>query len=161
MRWYVIRTLLRKECYRLLANKGGITLMLMLVVASMLMSFFGAKQGAAANLTAGVQVCYLDYAADDELVRHLRSHVPPELQSQLKFRPIDGVPHDRDGTLLYAHNTGAIQLRPRPSDPRGPGYLVWFWHPGADGSALAPFEAWFWKETLSFYMARQKKVPPG
>ena len=54
MRWFVIRTLVRKECYRLLANKGGITLMLLLLVASMLMSFFGAKHGAAANLTAGV-----------------------------------------------------------------------------------------------------------
>jgi hypothetical protein len=161
MRWYVIRTLLRKECYRLLANKGGITLMLLLVVASMLMSFFGAKQGAAANLTAGVRLCYVDYADETELLRHLRRNVPVELRDQVKFRRLDSVAHNADGTLLYPPNTGAIQLRPCLSDPQGPGVLVWFWHPGADGSALAPFEAWFWKETLSFYIAKQQQASAG
>ncbi len=158
MRWYIIRTLLQKECYRLLANKGGITLMLMLIVASMLMSFFGAKQGAAANLTAGVQICYVDYADETELVRHLRANVPAELREQLQFRRFDAVRRNPDGTLVYPQNTGAIQLRPRPSDPQGPGVLVWFWHPGAEGSALAPYEAWFWKETLSFYIATQQRA---
>jgi hypothetical protein len=156
MRWYVVRTLLRKECYRLLANRGGVTLLLMLVVAAMLMSFFGARQGAAANITAGVQKCYVDYANDDDLVRHLRQNVPAELRDQIQFRRFDAAARDADGTLVYPQNTGAIQIRPRPGDPQGPGFLVWFWHPGADGSALAPYEAWFWKETLSFYMARQK-----
>jgi hypothetical protein len=161
MRWYVIRILLRKECYRLLANKGGITLLLLLVVTSMLMSFFGAKQGTAANLTAGVQICYVDYVDETDLVRHLRMNVPGNLRDQIKFRRLDSAARNPDGTLLYPQNTGAIQLRPRGSDPQGPGLFVWFWHPGADGSALAPFEAWFWKETLSFYMAKQHQGSAG
>jgi hypothetical protein len=160
MRWYVIRTLLEKECRRLMSNKGAVTLLLLLVVASMLMSIFGAKHGTAA-ITAGVQKCYVDYGADDALVHHLRRNVPPDLADQIVFRRLDAAPHSADGTLIYAQNTGAIQLRPRPSDPGGPGFLVWFWHPGPDGSALAPFEAWFWKETLSFYLGKQRQAPPA
>ena len=78
--------------------------------------------------------------------------MPEDIREQIKFRRLDEAARASDGTLVYPNNTGAIQLRPRPSDPQGPGLLVWFWHPGADGSALAPFEAWFWRETLSFYM---------
>jgi hypothetical protein len=158
MRWYIIRTLFHKECYRLLANKGGLTLMLLLVVASMLMSFFGARQGSAAAFTAGVQKCYVDYTEENELVQHLCRHVPEEMREQIEFRRLSAVAHNPDGTLVYPNNTGAIQLRPRPNDLHGPGMLVWFWHPGADGSALAPFEAWFWKETLSCYLAKQQRL---
>ncbi len=163
MRWYVIRTLLRKECYRLLANKGGITLMLLLVVGvDADVVFRSETQVRAANLTAGVRLCYVDYADETELLRHLRRNVPIELRDKVKFRRLDSVAHNADGTLLYPQNTGAIQLRrPCLSDPQGPGMLVWFWHPGADGSALAPFEAWFWKETLSFYIAKQQQPSAG
>jgi ABC-type Na+ efflux pump permease subunit len=30
--------------------------------------------------------------------------------------------------------------------------VVWVWHPGGDGSALAPYEAWFGKETRRYSM---------
>src|SRR5437868_5958619 len=114
MRWYVIRTLVRKECYRLLANKGGITLFLLLIVASMLTSFFGRRQGAAATITAGIETCYIEYARDDELVQHLRCHVADDLCGQIQFRHFNQVARDANGTLVYPNNAGAIQLRPRP-----------------------------------------------
>src|SRR5437868_1603692 len=35
--------------------------------------------------------------------------------------------------------------------------VVWFWHPGDDGSSLAPYEAWLWRETLAYY----REAPPS
>jgi hypothetical protein len=67
------------------------------------------------------------------------------------------VPTGPEGQLVYAQSTGAIQLRPVDGDPNG--LLVWLWHPGADAGTLAPFEAWFWKETLAFYHAARRAVP--
>jgi hypothetical protein len=85
-------------------------------------------------------------------VRHLRANVPADLEKQLQFRPAAQALTDARGNIVYPQNTGAIQLRP-PAEP-GAGPHVCFWHPGADGSALAPFEAWFWKESLRFVQAR-------
>jgi hypothetical protein len=145
MRWHILRTLLYKEVLRHLANRGGIALVLLLVVASMLLSFFGSGE-AGGGLTPGVQRCYVDYWEKSPLLAHLRQNVPAELAPHLVFRPVQLAPVDAHGTLLYAQNTGAIQIRPG----EGTGYAVCFWHPGADGSALAPFEAWFWQEAYRF-----------
>jgi hypothetical protein len=147
MRWHILRTLLHKEVLRHLANRGGIVLVLLLVVASMLLSFFGAKDVAGSGgLSPGVQRCYVDYWERLPLVVYLREHVPQELAEHVVFRSAQNAPTDAQGTLLYAQNTGAIQIR-----PAGPNaYKVWFWHPGADGAALAPFELWFWREAYHF-----------
>ncbi len=155
MRWSIVRTLLYKEWLRLLANRGGVSLLLLLIVASLLLSFFGNKEGGAANVSIGIQHCYLDYAKDGPLVRHLKTHVPPELDGQLIIRPLARSVIDGEGTVGYPQASGAIQLRPLPDDPDGPGLLVWFWHPGEDGSSLAPYEAWLWRETLAFYRQAQ------
>jgi hypothetical protein len=161
MRWRILQTLLLKEWWRLLANKGGISLLLLLVVASMLLSFFGNKDGATANVSIGIQHCYLDYANDGPLVRHLKSHVPVELQSQVTIRPLAQSVIDGKGTIGYPPATGAIQLRPLPEDPNGPGMLIWFWHPGEDSSSLAPYEAWLWRETLDYYRQAQTESTAG
>jgi hypothetical protein len=151
MRWCILRTLLHKEWLRLLANRGGVALLLLLVVASMLLSFFGNRDGSTANVSIGIQHCYVDYAQDGPLVQHLKSNVPPELRGQLTIRPLNRSVIDGRGTVGYPQATGAIQLRPHPDEPDGPGFLVWFWHPGEDGSSLAPYEAWLWRETLAYY----------
>jgi ABC-2 type transporter len=161
MRWRILRTLLLKEWWRLLANKGGVSLLLLLVVASMLLSFFGTKDGATANVSIGIQHCYIDYANDGPLVRHLKSNVPAELRSQLTIRPLAQSVIDGKGTVGYPQATGAIQLRPLPDDPNGPGMLIWFWHPGEDGSSLAPYEAWLWRETLAYYRKAQTEPAAG
>ncbi len=155
MRWYILRTLLYKEWLRLLANRGGVSLLLLLVVASLLLSFFGNRDGATANVSIGIQHCYVDYAQDGPLVQHLKKHVPPELLGHLTIRPLDRSVIDGKGTVGYPQATGAIQLRPHPDEPDGPGFLVWFWHPGEDGSSLATYEAWLWRETLAFYRDAQ------
>jgi hypothetical protein len=151
MRWHILRTLLHKEVLRHLANRGGIALVLLLVVASMLLSFFGTKDAAGGGFNPGVQRCYVDYWEEGPLVSHLRRNVPEELAPHLRFRPAANVPTAAGGTILYAQNTGAIQIRPGASSGT---YKVWFWHPGADGSALAPFELWFWRQAYRFAEAQ-------
>src|SRR5438067_1050092 len=128
MRWHILRTLLYKEYLRHLANRGGVVLVLLLVVASMLLSFFGQRDGSA-GFSAGVQRCYIDYWESGPLVQHLRWNVPPELAEQVQFRHASRAPKDANGTLFYAQSTGAIQLRPLPPDAEEDGFFVWLWHP--------------------------------
>jgi hypothetical protein len=154
MRWYILRALIHKEALRHLANRGGLALVLLLLVAAMLLSFFGGRDGAlGGGLSSGVRLCFVDYWEDGPLLRHLEANVPRDLEKAIKFRPIGEVPTDSAGRYVYPRNTGAIQLReaPRPGGwPR-----VYFWHPGADASALAPFEVWFWKESFRFAQAQK------
>jgi hypothetical protein len=152
MRWPILRTLVYKELLRHLANRGGIVLALLLVVASLLLSVFGTREGGGGGLAPGMTWCYVDYWQDGPLVTHLRRNLPAALEPYIRFRPADSIPTDRNGALLYARNTAAIQLRPLD----GTGFHVWFWHAGPDGSALAPFESWFWRETLSFFRQAQQ-----
>jgi hypothetical protein len=139
MRWHILRTLLHKEALRHLANRGGLVMIALLVVASMLLAFSGTL-GGMGDLAPAVKHCYVDYWEDGPLVAHLRSHVPPELKGQIHFRQAGEAETDDEGRMIYPPDAGAIQLRP--------GRQVLFWHPGADGTSLAPFEAWFWKEML-------------
>jgi hypothetical protein len=157
MRWPILKTLLHKELLRHLANRGGIVLVLLLVVFALLLSLFGGPQASGGAIAAGVQRCYVDHAAAGPLVEHLRRHLPEERKDQVKFRRLEDVPTNAEGVIVYAQSTGAIQLRPAEGDPAG--FTVWLWHPGEDGGALAPYEAWFWKETLAYYHAAKKRVP--
>jgi hypothetical protein len=77
---------------------------------------------------------------------HMQHKVPADLAKHLIFRPLQAAPVDAQGTIVYAQNTGAIQIRPGTDSS----CKVWFWHPGSDGSALAPFELWFWREAYHF-----------
>jgi hypothetical protein len=157
MRWSILRPLLHKEALRHLANRGGIALVLLLVVASMLLSFFGGPSGPQGGLTPGVQRCYIDFAEDGPLVAHLRASVPADLARHVRFRRLAHAPTDAQGDIVYAPNTGAIQLRPPTKE--GSAGKVWLWHPGDDASALAPFEVWFWRETLRFGQMRAGSAP--
>lgn len=145
----ILRTLLYKELLSHRGNRGGLALALLLVVAAMLVAFFGKQQTPAGGLIGGVQHCFLDYWEDGPWVDHLRHHVPAHLESQIVFRRI-GVELGEGRQLLYPPGTGAIQIRTVGAETGGPGYKVWFWQPGADGGGLAPYEAWFWKETRAF-----------
>jgi hypothetical protein len=157
MRWHVLRTLVQKEALRHLANRGGIALILLLLAASLLLSLPDTGAGPAGGPAAGVRLCYVDYWEEGELIDHLRHNVPPELEGHLCFRPARQTPTDEAGRLVYPQGTGAIQLRPCQT-PDGPGLKVCFWLPGA-GADLAPFEAWFWKESLRFGQSRAGAAP--
>ncbi|MFO0876785.1 MAG: ABC transporter permease [Gemmataceae bacterium] len=155
MRGYILKALVKKEWQRHLANRGGLAMILLLLVASVLLSVFSNRSTNQVGLLPGVQICYVDYAAPSPLIDHLKTHIPDELQSSLRFRSFNQVPRDAQGVLYYPQNTGAIQLRPA----QRPGFsgTVWFWFPGANRGALAPYEVWFWKETLRF--VQQQPTP--
>jgi hypothetical protein len=153
MRWHILRTLLCKEALRHRANRGGIALVVLLVAAALLLSFFGGRDGLG-GLTPGVQVCYVDYWDDSALIAHLKYRVPADLAGHIRFRPAREVPQGADGILVYPQGTGAIQVRPGPG-----GCKVCFWHP-ADAGAMAPFEIWFWEETAHFAQAQAGGAVP-
>ena len=116
MRWHIIRTLMGKEVRRQRANRGGLVLAILLVVAALLMTFLG-RDGGVAALTGGVDSCFVDYWQDDALVQHLRDNVPVGLQQQIHFRPVQQATVV-DGILVYPPGTGAIQIRIE-QDPAG------------------------------------------
>src|SRR5438105_2413123 len=132
MRWYILRTLLYKEVLRHLANRGGIALVLLLIVAAMLLSFFNPTEGPTGGLVPGVQRCYVDFWRAGPFVVHLRQHVPEELRTQVVFRNARHAHTDDQGRIVYPQNTGAIQIRPTSDDPAKGGLHILFWHPGAD-----------------------------
>src|ERR1700722_3189245 len=105
MRWHIIRTLLWKEILRQGANRGGITLALLLVVASLLMTFFAKEGGQAGVLTGGVEPCYVDYWREDGWVKHLRDNAPADLSRQIKFREIDEATMSGD-QIVYPPGSG-------------------------------------------------------
>lgn len=150
MRWRILRTLFVKELQRHLAQRGGIVLALMLAAASLLMTLFQADGAGAAPMLGAVDQCYIDVWRDDAWVRHLRDHVPADMAKRIRFRHIhkDFGPNK---TITYPQAAGAIQMRPAPSDDGTPRVKVWLWHPDETGSGLAPYEAWFWRESARYF----------
>jgi hypothetical protein len=153
LRRHILRTLLYKELLSHLANRGGLALALLLVVAALLTSLFGKNSPQPGNLVGGVQRCFVDYWEPGPWIDHLQTTVPTDLRPRIVFR---FVPHElpEDRQLVYPPGSGAIQVRNVGNEDSGPSYKVCFWQPGDDGSGLAPFEAWFWKETQA-YLHRQ------
>jgi hypothetical protein len=156
LRWRILRTLLHKEALRHLANRGGIALALLLVVAAMLLSFFG-RGDTPSQALGGVSHCFVDYWEDGPWIEHLRGSVPPELKRQVMFRPAASAMTVAD-KMVYPAGTGAMQIRPNGQNAHGKCYKVWLWRPAGDGAGLAPFEAWFWKETQRYFQARAALV---
>jgi hypothetical protein len=150
MRWHIVRTLLWKEVLRQAANRGGIALASLLIVASLLMTFFAKEGGQAGVLTGGVETCFIDYWQEDAWVKHLQANVPADMQGQVKFRHIDQA-RIVDGQFCYPPGTGAIQMRVEKTEGGQTVTKVWPWDPNSDGSGLAPYELWFWRESARYF----------
>ncbi|HEX4612375.1 MAG TPA: ABC transporter permease, partial [Urbifossiella sp.] len=163
MRWYILRALVAKEFARHVANRGGIVLAILLVAAAVLLSVFAPEEASGGTgMVGGVHHCFVEYDRATPLVKHLQDNIPPELKSQVVFRALKN-PDAIDTALVYQTGTGAIQLRQDTLDPdRRPAIKVDIWHPDGDPSALAPYEAWFWKECRRAFAAdARKKLPAG
>jgi len=156
MRWRIIRTLLWKEVLRQLANRGGIVLAALLVAAALLMTHFAKDGGQAGVLTGGLEMCFIDYWKDDAWVKHLRNHVPPDLKRQIRFRRIDAKTPDR--ALTYPVGAGAIQMRPLTAADGQRSTKIWLWDSDSDGSALAPYELWFWRESARYFQEQMSQT---
>ena len=163
MRWYIIKALLVKESQRHLANRGGIALALLLVASAVLLSVFAPKEAAAGTgAVGGVHHCFIDYDRPTPLIKHLDQNRPPELREQIRFRML-GDAEKVDGLIVYQSGTGALQVRQQAADksPSGREVLsVYVWHPDGEPAALAPYEAWFWRETRRFYSHRARTAFP-
>jgi ABC-type multidrug transport system permease subunit len=152
LRWPILRTLLHKEVLRHLANRGGLALALLLVVAALLLSLFRNGDKPSDGLSAAVHHCFIDFWEDSPWLQHMRQHVPPDLRSQVQFRHASRAP-TQGGNLVYPSGAGAIQIRPSGESVGGPRYTVWIWQP-ADASGMAPFKEWFWKESQHYAQQR-------
>ena len=142
MRTSILRALLVKEARRHVANRGGIALCLLLVVAALLLSVFNPGAGAGGTgggaLVDGVHRCLVQYDRETPFVGYLRSHVPADLRPHVAFELVNG--DTVEGLVNFPPGTGAVRLRDRGGDegrrlapagaPRGDGPLR--------GLALAP-----------------------
>ena len=159
LRWFILRTLLKKEISRHLANRGGLILAGLLIVVALLSSQFGqnTKGIETGNLTASVHNCFVDYWQKDAWVKHLEENVPTELSGSLRFRQITRTMGDNE-QIVYPPGTGAIQIRPNGIEAGQSRYLIWLWQPSGDENGLAPFESWFWKESYSFFQEQAAPI---
>lgn len=160
MRWHIFRTLLHKELLRHVANRGGIVLAFLLAGIALLLSIW--KSGSQGPLLGGeVQRCYLVYEKGDphltdvrRWLDHLEAHKPAEwTENQFRIRHADQFAKDAFGRLLPPANAGTFIVRSQLNQSEGQPlrFEVIFWYPGPNSSAVASYEAWFWKETRGYF----------
>src|SRR5262245_51768725 len=160
MRLHILRALVDKEFRRHLANRGGLALAFLLVAAAVLLSVFnpGGVDTTGVAMVGGVHHCYVEYAEETDFIKTLMRTVPESLQARVLFRPrlADRV----DGLVTYEPGCGAIQVRSFTDPASGrAGLKFWVWHPVGDPSAMAPYEAWFWKAArLSLQLDAEAKL---
>lgn len=148
MHWPIIYTLWLKEAWRQLANRAGLCLVALLVVAAIALPLLYSGDGSGQAKAPGVELCFVDYWRDDDWVKHLRSHVPDELRRQIRFRDINKIALPGD-LLTYPASAGAIQLRLEPDHDGKPRRRISVWQP-VEGN-LVIFEAWFWRESARYF----------
>ena len=144
MRYRVVRALLVKEARRHAANRGGIALCLLLVVAALVVSVFDPGAGGAragAGELGGVHRCVVQCVAPEAFTRDLESTLPPGLRDRIRFESAGGA--RVDGLVDFPPGTAAIRIRLRPGDP---GVLeIAIWHPPGNPGAMLPYEDWVWR----------------
>ncbi|GIW80746.1 MAG: hypothetical protein KatS3mg105_2553 [Gemmatales bacterium] len=159
LRWYIIRTLLKKEAWRHLADRGGIFVAFLLIGCFALACMFGRRFIGDQILVGTVGVCYVDEVDLGQhtpaWLSHLRSH-PPEADLRIRFRRHSQLPI---GLLFYGENTGAVQIRDGGTDHNGqPRYVIMVWFPGSDAGVMEPYLRWFWKETFAFFGQQRRPL---
>ena len=98
MRWYIIRTLLYKEWLRHLADRGGIFLAILMVVATLLLSVFRKTDTKSVGFSTGIKGWHLvwyrgPWDMNQDYFRwmlHLENHRPRDLQ--LRSTPTSSPP---------------------------------------------------------------------
>jgi hypothetical protein len=153
MRWRILRVLLKKELLRHAANRGAIGLVVLLVAAAFLLSLFGRKNSPGSTILGGDAHCYVDYWQNGPWIEHLRQNIPDNLKNRVTIRFVAEAPVS-DGKIVYPPGNVAIQIR---SSGDGAQHSVHIWNSDSDGSAVAPFEAWFWRESYQY----QQEQSPG
>jgi hypothetical protein len=158
MRLYILRALFVKELRRHVANRGGIALGLLLVVAAVLLSVFNpaglgaggssATEAGGTGMVGGVHHCFLYYTKEDDelmspLLDHLEKSLPPDLAQHVRIRNLsrDKIKQGVD----FSPGTASVRLTaPTVNGQRR--LRVEVFHPPGDAAAMAPYEAWLWRE---------------
>jgi hypothetical protein len=149
MRLYILRALLAKEVRRHVANRGGLALAGLLVVAALLLTIFKPSDGggvAGGELVGGVPHCYIEYLSETDFITRLKARQPDDLKAHLIFRPQP--PHLIMHPINYEPGSGAIRVVDATHDgsPNGIPYLRFeVWHPPENPTALATYEQWFFR----------------
>ena len=151
MRLYILRALLLKELRRHVANRGGIALAALLVVAALLLSVFnptavgdGTGGGSAGgDLVGGVHHCYLEFDRETPFVTKLKGRIPDNLKAVVLPRQVR--PEALAGPVPYPTGTGAIRIRERPPGGGPRTFEFEVWHPPGDPGAMAAYELWFFR----------------
>jgi hypothetical protein len=177
MRWYIIRTLLYKEWLRHLADRGGIFLAILMVVATLLLSVFRKTDTKSVGFSAGVKGWHLvwyrgpwdGYQDYFPWMLHLENHRPPDLQ--LRSTPYDWLARDETGDFVFEQSMAAIEVKPISSGGGKPlHYQVRFRYPGQDPAVLGALATWFWEETFNYFQETPLEIetaedqtvfPPG
>lgn len=150
MRFYILRALLAKEVRRHVANRGGLALAGLLIVAALLLTIFKPSDGgsgvAGGELVGGVPHCYIEYLSENDFVRRLKDRTPDELKGNLIFRtqPYQLIEH----AINYEPGSGAIRVIACTHDGSVDGvpyYRFEVWHPPENPTALATYEQWFFR----------------
>ena len=142
MRVHILRALLNKEFHRHVANRGGIALGLLLVIAAVLLTMFnpgGTSSGTGGDGTAfvgGVHRCYVEYDRESPLVKALVKNVSPELYGKIVFRERNE--KTIQGLVSYEPGSGSLNIRhgTNPKDGK-PTISIFVWHPQDDKTAVS------------------------
>ncbi len=151
MRWYIIRALLKKELQRHVANRGGIVLAVLMIVAAVLLSVFNPTTvdsgTAGGDLVGGIHHCYIETNMAG-LNTTLEGRVPPALKAQILFRMRD--PVSVNALVSDAPGTCCIRLNHKTVDGREHLEIA-VWHPPGDSGAVAPYESWLFRTFRELY----------
>jgi len=163
MRFYVLRALVLKEVRRHVANKGGLVLCGLLIVAALMLTIFNptkvADGAAGGDLIGGVHHCYVDYPLESKFIRDLKTKVPANLSAQLVFRNLK--PEQIDRPLVSSPGTGAIRIKEvRDAAEVVEQLMVEVWHPPGDPGAMTVYEQWFYRACHSIYAERLSSASP-
>ena len=161
MRFYIIRALLKKELRRHVANRGGIALAVLMIVAAVLLSVFNPTQAdgggsPGGDLVGGVHRCYVvESKPNGKFTRLLKDRVPPALKSNVILEP--QTPETITGLMKAVPGTCCIWLNQKARGDREV-LEIDIWHPPGQPGAVAVFEAWFFRTMREIYqdLAREK-----
>ncbi len=170
MRIYILRALFVKELRRHVANRGGIALGLLLVVAAILLSVFNpAGLGAGGSseteggtgVVGGVHRCFLYYTREDDdlltpLLDHLEKSLPPDLMQHVIIRNLS---RERiNAGVDYSPGSASIRLT-APTVGGQRRLWVEIFHPPGDAAAMVPYETWLWRELrIGLQILAEKKL---
>ena len=145
---HIVRTLVRKDCWRLLHNGPALMMLgLLLIVAFVTGSSGLIDEGTPENNpTAPASETQIVYWRNTGWVKRLKLRAPPELG----IRFVDARRHD---PRPYAPGSCVIEVHPPvlEAGQRVPRQIVHYRYPGTDPKVLWPVARWFLSTSIAYF----------